>query len=81
MDKLYYCVDCRRVFREDMCPYCGSTNIKELTVNAPVNILGTKLKGKVMKICKDEVKVIHVNAETKEKYIKGYSIEKLKKVL
>ena len=55
--------------------------LERIFVNAPVNILGTKLKGKIMKIGKDEVKVIHVNAETKEKYIKSYSIEKLKKVL
>lgn len=81
MNKLYYCAECKRIFKEERCPYCGSDNIKELTNNAPVNVLGTKIKGKVLKIEKDNVRVLHTNPESKERYIKIYEPEKLKKVL
>ncbi|MBU5592714.1 hypothetical protein KQI89_13240 [Clostridium sp. MSJ-4] len=81
MKKLFYCLDCKRIFdKEGQCEYCQSNNLKELTKNSPVNILGSKLKGRVLKIEDDEVRVIFRN-ESNEKVIKEYKPEQLKKVL
>lgn len=81
MNKLFYCKDCLRVVREDgVCTHCKGQNLKELVVGAPVNILGSKLKGKVLKI-KDGVARILITDETKNKYIKEFDADKLKKVI
>lgn len=81
MDKLYYCSSCKRVLREpEDCEYCKSNETEELLVGKPVNVIGTKLKGKVLKIKKGMVTLLMVN-ENNEKYMKDYEAEKLRKVL
>ncbi len=81
MHKLYYCQDCKRVFKnEEKCLYCESGNIKEMKKNSPVNVLGTKQKGRVLKIVEDTVKLLIIT-EAKEQLIKEYKAENLKKVL
>ncbi len=81
MHKLYYCLDCKRVFvNEEKCDYCQSNKVKEVKKNCPVNILGTKQKGRVLKIAKDSASILLIN-EANETYIKDYSAENLKKVL
>ena len=81
MNKLYYCLDCQRVFKSEVsCDFCQSTKIKELVRNAPINILGTKLKGKVFKIEQEMVKVKY-NDEHKKVFIKDFEINKIKKIL
>lgn len=81
MSKLYYCLDCKRVFHnEDQCEYCSGNAIKEIRKDSPVNVLGSKLKGRVLKIEPDAVWLLLVN-EFNERYIKDYKAEELKKVL
>jgi hypothetical protein len=81
MNKLNYCADCKRIFREgEECAYCKSTNVKELTEKAPVNVIGTKLKGRVFKIDDNMVKILVVD-ENKNKALRDYNAEKLQKVL
>lgn len=81
MDKLYYCKDCKRILKDsEKCEYCNSNNLKELTHGAPVNIIGSKLKGKVLKIKNDLVKLL-IRDENNQTYIKEYGFDKLKKVL
>ncbi|SHI48080.1 hypothetical protein SAMN05444401_0770 [Clostridium amylolyticum] len=81
MSKLYYCLDCKRVFqKEEQCEYCSSNAIKEIRKDSPVNILGTKIKGRVLKIEPDAVRLLLTN-EFNERYIKDYKAEELKKVL
>lgn len=81
MSKLYYCLDCKRVFqKKEQCEYCNSNAIKEIRKDSPVNILGTKLKGRVLKIEPDAVILLLTN-EFNERYIKDYKAEELKKVL
>lgn len=81
MAKLYYCVECRKVEQaSSKCGNCQSEKIKLLKVGTPVNVTGTKIKGKVFKIQEDEVKLLVIN-EAKEKLIKGYKYENLKKIL
>ncbi len=81
MDKLYYCLDCKGIFTEpNECRYCASQSIKPLVKNAPVNILGTKTKGNVLKIKGDMVQLLLVD-EKHNRYIKEFQAEKIRKVL
>ncbi|MFD3156662.1 hypothetical protein ACFIJ5_07340 [Haloimpatiens sp. FM7330] len=81
MSKLYYCLDCKRVFKdESKCNFCNGENVKELKVGKSVNVIGTKLKGKVLKVNGDNVKLI-LKDEMNNKYLKEYKTEELKKIL
>ncbi|QEK13003.1 hypothetical protein FQB35_12105 [Crassaminicella thermophila] len=81
MAKLYYCTECRRIEKNDSkCGFCESQQIKPLNIGAPVNVIGTKQKGRVFKINDDAVKLIVVN-EAKEKLIKDYKHDEIQKIL
>ncbi|WP_138202816.1 hypothetical protein [Haloimpatiens lingqiaonensis] len=81
MSKLYYCNDCKRVFKNaDKCDFCNSFYVKELKVGKSVNVIGTKQKGKVLKIKGDDVTLILID-EMNNKYTKDYKVEELRKVL
>ena len=81
MSKLCYCLECRRVLDgENQCPYCKSTFIKELCKNSPVNVLGSKVKGRILKIENGKARLLIVD-ESKQKYIKEYEADKLRKIL
>lgn len=81
MDRLYYCGVCKRVIENDkVCDYCKGEDIKELTIKAPINVIGTKVKGKVFKV-KDRKVNILIKNEANEKIIKEYNAEQLKKLL
>jgi hypothetical protein len=81
MDKLYYCLDCKSIFTaSNECRYCASQSTKTLVKNAPVNILGTKTKGNVLKIKGDMVQLLLVD-EKNNRYIKEFQAEKIRKVL
>lgn len=81
MRKVYYCVQCKRLTtNEDKCNYCNGDHIKEVLQGCPVNVIGTKQKGKVLKIEEDKIKLIVID-EAKNKLIKEYKVEDLKKVL
>ena len=59
MHRLFYCLDCKRVFKnEQECQYCNSTNIKDIKKNSPVNVLGTKQKGRVLKVLAKSLEVL-----------------------
>lgn len=78
---LNYCTKCKRVIcGEDKCNFCGSESLKELKEKAPVNIIGTKLKGRVLKIKEDKISVL-VNTENNEKILKEYTFDKIKKIV
>ncbi|MBB6218536.1 DNA-directed RNA polymerase subunit RPC12/RpoP [Anaerosolibacter carboniphilus] len=81
MDKLYYCLDCKRIFTEtNGCSYCASQNTKALVKSAPVNVIGTKTKGNVLKIQGDMVQLLLVD-EKNNRYIKEFQADKIRKVL
>lgn len=78
---LFYCLDCRRIFDfDDKCIYCNSENLKELKKNSPVNVIGSKVKGRILRAEGDIVSLIIIT-ENNEKVIKKYEISKLRKVL
>jgi hypothetical protein len=80
MNKLFYCLNCKRIFaQEGECSYCSNTNIKGLVKNSPVNVIGSKLKGRVLKI--DEKVRLLIIDENNTKIIREYEAEKLRKVL
>ncbi|QZY53910.1 hypothetical protein [Crassaminicella profunda] len=80
MAKLYYCTECRRVEKDsNKCGACNSERIKLLKVGAPVNVIGTKQKGKIFKIKEDGVDLLIIN-QAKEKTIKGYKHEEIQKI-
>ena len=81
MGKLYYCSECKRVFlNKETCKYCGSQGKKDLRRGTPVNVIGSKLKGKILKVQGNSVKLL-VRDDENNKYIKEYSSEELRKVL
>jgi hypothetical protein len=81
MEKYQYCQDCKRIFSaSSTCPFCQSANVNELNVKAPVNVLGTKVKGRVYKLSKEAIQVLIVD-EQQNKSVKEFSASKLRKVL
>jgi hypothetical protein len=81
MSKLYYCNECKRVISSsDSCSYCGSIYINELAVGAPVNVIGTKLKGRVLKINGNTARLL-IRDEGNNKFIREYEEKNLRKVL
>ncbi|KAJ50573.1 hypothetical protein BD780_002737 [Clostridium tetanomorphum] len=81
MGKLYYCSECKRVLKDnEKCEYCNAESIKELNYGTPVNVIGSKLKGKVLKIKDNMVRLI-IRDENNSKFIKEYELEKLRKIL
>lgn len=81
MNKLYYCNECKRVItNSESCNYCNSSYIDELALGAPVNVIGTKLKGKVLKI-KDNSARLLIRDENNSKFIREYEGDKLRKIL
>lgn len=81
MNKLYYCNECKRVVNSyENCNYCNGNLVYELANGAPVNVIGTKLKGKVLKINANMVKLL-IKDEGNNRLIKEYEAEKLRKVL
>ncbi|MGL5245838.1 MAG: hypothetical protein ACRC7R_11745 [Sarcina sp.] len=81
MQSLNYCLDCQRVFSlQESCEFCGSINTKLLKKRTSVNVIGTKLKGKILN-CKDGIVSIIINTENNDKVIKDYEIKKIRKIL
>ncbi|MCM1989911.1 hypothetical protein [Oceanirhabdus seepicola] len=81
MAKYYYCLDCLRISsNEEKCEKCEKDNLKVLKVGTPVNVIGTKQKGKVFQMKDDVVKLI-VITQAKEKVIKEFKPDQLKKLL
>lgn len=81
MQNLDYCLDCRRLFLEsEKCEFCGSENIKPIKKSTSVNVIGSKVKGKILN-CKDGIVNVIVITESKERVVKNYSVRELKKVL
>jgi hypothetical protein len=81
MENYQYCQDCKRIFSASTaCPFCQSVNVDELNVKAPVNVLGTKVKGRVFKLSNEGIQVLIVD-EQRNKSIKEFAASKLRKVL
>lgn len=81
MNKLYYCNECKRVVNSDeSCSYCNGNLLYQLADGAPVNVIGTKLKGKVLKIKENTVRLL-IKDEGNNTLIREYEGEKLRKVL
>lgn len=81
MNKLYYCKDCMRVIKEESnCNYCNSHATKELVCGAPVNVIGSKLKGKVLKVNNEGARLL-IRDENNTTFIKEYEAGHLRKIL
>jgi hypothetical protein len=81
VNKIYYCVDCKRIVSsKEKCNYCNGSYLKEIVQGSPVNVIGTKQKGKVLKVEEDSVKLIVID-EAKNRLIKEYKIQEIQKVL
>lgn len=78
---MFYCLSCKRVGKNDeVCEYCSAENLKELKVDSPVNVIGTKLKGRVLKLSGDKVRLL-IRDDANNRFIKEYSYKDIKKVL
>ncbi|MGL4742169.1 MAG: hypothetical protein ACRC41_15440 [Sarcina sp.] len=75
------CSSCARVFKlsEAQCPYCGNSKFILVKKDSPVNVLGTKLKGRIFKKFDENVLLI-INTESNEKVLKEFKINQLKKI-
>lgn len=79
MKNLYFCSKCRKIFKELTCPCGGDGEVKPIKLGTPVNVIGTKLKGKVYKMREDEVDVLITS--NKISGIKTYCVDQIRKVL
>lgn len=80
---LYYCTKCARISNTTntlLCPYCEDSAILPLKKNSPINVLGSKIKGRLFKELKDSA-ILIVITENKEKLLKEYPINQLKKII
>lgn len=78
---LFYCGNCKRIFKDnEKCSYCGSLKIFDLREGTPCNVIGSKLKGKIIKIKDENIRLL-IHDENNETYIKEYKGEQLKKVI
>ena len=81
MENLNYCVECRRIsYFNETCSYCQSNHIKAIDKNAPVNVIGTKTKGRVFN-AKDGMVGIICTGVGNTKSIKQFEAESLRKIL
>ena len=81
MKSLNYCLECRRVFQSnERCEFCNSDKIKPLKKGTSVNVIGSKTKGSIFN-CKGDIASLIIVTEGKEKVIKEYRIDTLKKIL
>ena len=81
MQNLNYCLECKRLFLEsNKCEFCDSKNIKPIKKSTSVNVIGSKVKGKILNFKEGIVNII-VITESKEKVVKGYKVKELRKVL
>lgn len=81
MQNLDYCLECRRLFLEnEKCEFCGSENIKPIKKSTSVNVIGSKVKGKILN-CKEGIVNVVVVTEAKERVVKDYQVKELRKVL
>ena len=80
MRKLVYCLNCRKIsYLQETCPNCNSNTFKALSKNAPVNIIGSKIKGRIYKINEESVDVLIVDQQN-QKTIKSFDHTKLRKI-
>lgn len=78
---MFYCTSCKRIVKnEGVCEFCSNVDLRELKLDAPVNVIGTKLKGRVLKVTDDKVRLV-IRDDANNKFIKEYSYKELKKVL
>lgn len=81
MKTLNYCLECRRVFEaNERCEFCSSDKVKLLKKGTSVNVIGSKIKGRVFNYKNDLVSLVIVT-ESKERIIKEYKVNNLKKIL
>ena len=81
MKSLNYCLQCRRVFESnERCEFCSSDKIKPLKKGTSVNVIGSKIKGSVFN-WKDDLVNLIIITESKERIIKEYKVNTLKKIL
>lgn len=79
--KLSYCENCNRVFgTEEVCPYCNGAG-HALKKDAPVNVIGTKIKGRVLRSTNNDSVAIIIRTEDNSKVLKEYSPQNLRKII
>ncbi|CDF57767.1 hypothetical protein [Thermobrachium celere] len=78
---MFYCTSCKRIVKDGgVCEFCASQQLKELKLDTPVNVVGTKLKGRVLKVSDDKVRLL-IRDDSNNRFIKEYSYKELKKIL
>lgn len=80
MNKIYFCKVCRAVFTEGQECTCQEINgIQEVKKGTPMNIIGTKIKGKVIRIKENAVDLL-VRKEN-NKIIRTCKVGEVRKIL
>ncbi|WP_053984432.1 hypothetical protein [Niameybacter massiliensis] len=79
MKKVYFCNVCRKVFHEENACTCEANDIKQVKLGTPVNVIGTKLKGKVYRIKNDVLELVITSS--KDRYIKPCKLEDVRKII
>ncbi|PHV70827.1 hypothetical protein CS063_08660 [Sporanaerobium hydrogeniformans] len=80
MQRVYFCKECKRVFmKEDKCGCEIENGVKEIKLGTPVNIIGTKLKGKVRRIKGDKLELLITSSPNR--YLKEFRMDEVRKIL
>ncbi|MGL4737892.1 MAG: hypothetical protein ACRCW2_10600 [Cellulosilyticaceae bacterium] len=79
MKQFYFCEACKQIFKSSDACRCDGKIIKPVKLGTPVNIVGTKLKGKIYRMKEDALDVLITS--TKNKGIQTYPIDQVRKVL
>lgn len=80
MNKIYFCKVCRAVFTEGKGCNCeGNNSVQEVKKGTPMNIIGTKTKGKVIKIKEDAVDLLIYSHNNKT--IRTCKVDEIRKII
>lgn len=80
MNKIYFCNHCRKIFIGDKdCACEGENCIHEVKKGTPVNIIGTKTKGKVIRIKEGAVELLIKNRGNK--ILRVCKVDEIRKIV
>lgn len=81
MARYYYCFDCRKIGKsKNECGECKGRSLKELKEGAPINIIGTKQKGRIFKMKEESISILLKN-EFNEESIREVSYTEVQKII
>lgn len=81
MARYYYCSECKKIGKSKVeCEGCKGKYLKDLKEGSPINLIGTKQKGRVFRMKENEI-VILIKNEFNEESIREVSASEIQKII